>query len=281
MHRIIDGKKLAENVIAETAKRVAEENLSPQLAVILVGNDPASNLYVKLKERACLRAGIGFHKYYIDESDSEERVLETIRFLNTDADIDAILIQLPLPSKFNQQKIIEALDWRKDVDGFHPNNIASFLAGKPQKIMPGLSLAIWRLIESCGSEHFAGKKGIIIGKSEAFTKPTQKLLGDNGIVADIVAPTDPALQTKTLNADILITAIGAPGSITAAMVKNDAIIVDVGISKQDGKTVGDVDFDHVAPKCSFITPVPGGVGPITVAMLLYNTVALARLRFLQ
>ena len=278
MH-LIDGKKIAANIITQVTKLIVEKALEPHLAVVLVGNDPASEVYVKLKEKACRKAGIVFHKYLIDEHESEEKILETITFLNKDPEIDAILIQLPLPKKFNQQRVIDAMDYRKDVDGFHPKNIEQYLAGMPQKILPGLSLAIWNLIESTGKENYGGKQALIIGKSDAFTEPTKKLLEDQTIHADIAHPNDPALSKKTREAHIIVTAIGKPNSITADMVSDGSIIIDVGINKlPDGTIVGDVDFKNVAPKTSYITPVPGGVGPMTVAMLLYNTTILARER---
>ncbi len=278
MYKVIDGKKLADEIIATITQQIIDEGLEPNLAVILVGNDPASHTYVRLKEQACRNAGIVFNKYLLDEDATEERIIETVEFLNKDSDIDAILIQLPLPKHCDQQKIINALDYRKDVDGFHPKNLESFLSGKKQMILPGLSLAIWNLVATAEEKNYLGKHVLLVGRSEAFTKPTKKVLEDQGMTCDIAAPTDPALATKTKAADILVTAIGRPNAITADMVKPGTIVIDVGINKFEGKTVGDIDFEHVAPLCSFITPVPGGVGPMTVAMLLFNTVVLARLK---
>ncbi|MBI4090746.1 MAG: bifunctional 5,10-methylenetetrahydrofolate dehydrogenase/5,10-methenyltetrahydrofolate cyclohydrolase [Candidatus Komeilibacteria bacterium] len=275
MYRLIDGKKLADEIIAEVRAQIIEKKLEPHLAIILVGTDPASELYVKLKSQAAKKAGIELHLYRIDEDASEQSILETIAFLNTDQEIDAILIQLPLPKKFDQQKILDALDYRKDVDGFHKKNIASFLAGKPQHILPGLSFGIWKLIESTGPEHYKHKSALVISKSDEFSLPLMELLRQKGLTATTVKPSDARLIELSQKADILISAVGIPKSITRDMVKDGAILIDVGINKIKGKTVGDVDFANVAPKTSFITPVPGGVGPMTVAMLLYNTLRLA------
>lgn len=277
-YKRIDGKKLAQTIVDELTAEIRAENLAPQLAVILVGGDPASHSYVRLKEKTCKEAGISFHKYLIDEDAPEQEILDIVAFLNKDAEINAILIQLPLPKQFNQQRILDAMDYRKDVDGFHSKNIASYLAGEPQHILPGLSLALWRLIESCGHDAYNGKDAVIIGKSAAFTEPTKKLLADNGMNTVIIHPDDPDLANTTAAADIIITAVGKPRYVTAPMIKQGAIVIDVGISKVNGVTVGDVDFERVAPKTSYITPVPGGVGPMTVAMLLYNTVQLAKVK---
>lgn len=278
MYQLLDGKKLAAPIIEHVAQTILSEGIEPQLAVVLVGSDPASHLYVRLKKRACKEVGIGFSKYLINESEPEEKIIETIRFLNANTDIDAVLIQMPLPGKFNQDRVLEALDYRKDVDGFHRTNIQRYLAGKPQKILPGLALAIWNLIAGSGEEHYAGKNAVIVAKSESFTKATAKLLSDRGLRVTIARPDDTALAEKTRDAAVLITAIGKPLSITEDMVKKDAVIIDVGISATEKGTTGDVDFVQVAPKASFITPVPGGVGPMTIAMLLANTLSLAQMR---
>lgn len=278
MYQLINGKKIADEIIEQVSKEVLEKKLEPHLAIILVGTDPASQLYVKLKSQAAKKAGIELHTYLIDEDASEQSILDTIVFLNADPEIDAILIQLPLPPKFDQQKIIDALDYRKDVDGFHKKNITSFLTGKPQHILPGLALGIWKLIESTGPEHYEHKSALVISKSDEFSLPLMELLRQQGLYAGRARPSDERLLELSQKADILITAEGRPKSITAEMVKNNAIVIDVGINKVNGKTVGDVDFDGVAPKTSFITPVPGGVGPMTVAMLLYNTLRLAEER---
>lgn len=275
MYKLIDGRALADSIIEDVAKRIVEDNLEPQLAVVLVGGDSASHIYVNLKEKACERVGIVFHKYLIDEDEKEEKILDTIKFLNNDSDTDAVLIQLPLPTKFNQQKIIDALDYRKDVDGFHKKNIERLKHGKKQYILPGVSQGIWNLIESTG-ENVKDKEALIISKSDEFRTLTQIILQNNGLCVHCIKPDDPHLAEQAQIADILIPAIGISNSITEDMVKEGAIIIDVGINKKNGKTVGDVDFKNVAPKTAHISPVPGGVGPMTVAMLMYNTMLLAK-----
>ncbi len=281
MYQIINGKELANVIIDELTQAIVDENLEPQLAVILVGTDPASHLYVKLKEEACKKAGIGFHKYLLPENAAEKDVLASVAFLNNDDQIDAILIQIPLPKHLEQQRIIDAMDYRKDVDGFHKKNVESLLAGKKQHLLPGLPLGIWTLLASVGIKQYQNKEALIISKSDEFSRPLAALLKMNGIVSHSIYPDAADLKETTRAADIIITAVGKPQWLIAGMIKDGAIIIDVGISKKDGKTVGDVDFDAVAPRTSFITPVPGGVGPMTVAMLLFNTVILARERRLH
>jgi len=278
MYQLIDGKKIARELIQKITERIRTEMLEPQLAVILVGHDPASELYVKLKEKHCREAGITIHIYRIPESEDEFTLHKTIQFLNNDPEIDAILIQLPLPESFDQDRAIALMDYRKDVDGFHPTNIHSYLDGKPQIILPGLSLAIWHLIESTGEKQYHDKHALIVAKSERFTQPTKKLLEERGMTVAIAKPDENELTQKMRDAEILITAIGKPQLITSDMVREGATVIDVGINTLHGITVGDVDFASVAPKTAFITPVPGGVGPMTVAMLLLNTTILARMR---
>lgn len=274
MPKIIDGKTLAEKIQQELAQKIHEQKLRPNLAVILIGDDPASHLYVSLKKKACQKIGISFHEYLLDHDTNEEKVLETIDFLNKDPEIDAVLIQLPLPTHLNTDKIIKALDPKKDVDGFHPQNLERFLR-QESDLVPGLALGIMKLIESC-QENLIGKKAVIVVKSEVFYRPLAKLLNDQGVATEIVNPQDVNLKNKILAADILISALGQAFAINADMVKEGVIIIDVGTNKIDkGHVVGDVDYGDVFEKVSHITPVPGGVGPMTVAMLLYNTVKLA------
>jgi len=276
--QLIDGKKIADDIISEVASQIVEKNIRPHLAVVLVGNDHASKIYIDLKEKKCAETGIIFNKYLINENQPESDIIDTIDFLNKDPEIDAILIQVPLPKKFNQDKIINKLDYKKDVDGFHETNIKRYLSGEKQHLLPGLSLAIWNLIASTGKENYSDKNALIIAKSENFTLPTKKLLEEQKIHTEIAHPDDKDLKNKCLKSDILISVIGKPKSITKAMVKDGAIIIDAGINKVNDKLVGDVDFENVAPITSYITPVPGGVGPMTIAMLLFNTLVLARER---
>ena len=271
---MIDGKALAESIQQQLKKEITTKNLKPNLAVVLVGDDSASQIYVNLKKKACHQAGIEFHEYLLDADCSEEHILSTIDFLNKDNHIDAILIQLPLPKKFNTNKIIKAMNPDKDVDGFHPQNIDKFLTNQ-SGFVPGLSLGIFKLIAST-EEKLQNKQAVIIAKSDIFYRPLAKLLNDQGVSTIIAHPDDQDIKTKTLEADILVAAAGQAFFVTADMVKDDAIIVDVGTNKIDNNyVVGDVDYSAIFQKASHITPVPGGVGPMTVAMLLYNTVRLA------
>jgi len=274
MPKIIDGKALAEKIQADLTLEIKEKNLNPNLAVILIGDDPASHLYVSLKKKACQKIGITFHEYLLDNDTSQEKVLATINFLNQDPKIDAILIQLPLPPHLDTEKIISALDPDKDVDGFHPKNIEKLLK-QESDFIPGLPLGIIKLIEST-EENLAGKKAVIIAKNEVLYRPLAKLLNDQQVTTAIISPQDTNIKNQTAQADILIVACGKAFFITADMIKEDAIVIDVGTNKIDnGHVVGDVDYSEVFDKVSHITPVPGGVGPMTVAMLLYNTVKLA------
>ena len=249
--------------------------MEPSRAIILVGEDPASHLYVRKKEEACLRVGIIFHKYLFEADVAEQSILDCINFLNQDETVDAILVQLPLPTKFDEDKIIKAIKPTKDVDGFHPANAALLMNDKP-RLISGLILGVLKLLETTG-EDIKGKKALIIAHSPVFTKPLKHLLEQRGATATIISNSDQKLNELSQAADILISAIGKPGYIKGSMVKQDAIIIDIGISKtKEGKTVGDVNFEEVEKIAGHITPVPGGVGPVTVAMLLHNTLELAK-----
>ncbi|MCB9803160.1 bifunctional 5,10-methylenetetrahydrofolate dehydrogenase/5,10-methenyltetrahydrofolate cyclohydrolase [Candidatus Nomurabacteria bacterium] len=272
MAKIIDGKKIAEDIKVAIHKEIFQNSYQPNLAVILIGDDPASQLYVSLKKEAAKKVGIEFHEYLLAEKTSQEEILKVIDFLNKDKDVDAILVQLPLPKHLDTDLIIQALDPNKDVDGFHPQNIKNLLENKSDFI-PGLPLGIVKLLDST-EEDLKNKKAIIVAKSEIFYQPLQKLLNQKEIKTKIVKPADPDLKNKTKEADILITAIGQAFAIHPEMVKKDAIVIDVGTNQVGAYTVGDVDYSAVFEKVSYITPVPGGVGPMTVAMLLYNTLQL-------
>lgn len=272
--KIIDGKAIAEEIKKDVRREVVSLGYAPGLAVFLVGDDEASHLYVKLKERACKKVGIDFHKYLVEADAPMAEVMEAIKFINADDHVDAILVQLPLPKGYDTQTIIDAIAPAKDVDGFHPETLKRFLSGQ-DKFVPGLSQGIIRLIESTG-EKLPGKHAIILAKSEVFAAPLQRLLEQHGLQVDIVSPATENLDTLTSQADVLIVAIGKPGFVGADMVKKGAIVIDVGTTKMEEAVVGDVDFESVKEKAGHITPVPGGVGPVTVAMLLENTVRLAQ-----
>lgn len=273
MAKIIDGKILAQKIQQSLSEEIHKNNLHPELAVVLVGNDPASRLYVNLKKKACQSVGIEFHEYLLEEETSEKQILEVINFLNKDEKVDAILIQLPLPKHLETNKIISAIDPRKDVDGFHPANIKKLLAGQSD-FVPGLPLGIIKLLEAT-EENLNDKSAVIVAKNDVFFQPLTRVLANKKIKAKLVDPKNPDLEKICSQADILIVAVGQAFFIKEAAIKKDAIVIDVGTNKiSDGHVVGDVDYSAVFDKASHITPVPGGVGPMTVAMLLHNTVQL-------
>lgn len=258
---IIDGKKLAAEIRARVHDEVARLPSKPGLAVILVGADPASHLYVELKERACAAANIHFEKFLFFATEPEEKIIDTIAALNVRPDIHAILVQLPLPSGYDEDRIIQAIRPDKDVDGFHPENLTRL--GQKNQLAPGLSVGIIRLAEAPGIP-LAGKKAAIFANSEIFARPLRFLCEQRGMTITDYAAT----------ADLIITALGRPMWLTAAMTRDNAIIVDVGTTHINGRVAGDADFESFRNTNVWITPVPGGVGPMTVAMLLENTVAL-------
>lgn len=271
--RTIDGKAVAKMIIERTARRRADLGFTPGLAAILVGDDPASHLYVDLKEKACARSGIGFEKSVFPADAAETEILAKIAELNGRPDIDAILVQLPLPAGLDEDRIIGAMDPTKDVDGFHPENLAALLQGRP-RLVPGLAAGIMELIGSTGVP-LAGKKALVVANNPAFYRPLAKVLSDAGAVPEFSGPDEAGLAESSVRADLLIVAVGRPGIITGDLIKPGAVIIDVGTNRLDGKLIGDVDAVSVRETAGWLTPVPGGVGPVTVAMLLANTVALA------
>lgn len=274
MEKVIDGRKLADEIKREIQQEINKKKLRPNLAVVLVGEDPASQLYVSLKKKACQEVGIDFHEYLLEEDSTEKQILEVIDFLNKDKQVDAILVQLPLPKHIDTDKIISKMNPKKDVDGFHQENIKNFLENQ-STFVPGLALGIFKLINSTGDD-LKNKKATIVAKSNILYQPLAKLLNDQGVITTIVHPGEKELADRCKEADILISAWGKAFAISADLVKDDAIVIDVGTNQVGDYTVGDVDYSEVFTKVKNITPVPGGVGPMTVAMLLYNTVELAK-----
>jgi methylenetetrahydrofolate dehydrogenase (NADP+)/methenyltetrahydrofolate cyclohydrolase len=278
--QILDGKALAAKIRKKAADDVAalkNKGITPGLAVVLVGDDPASHTYVKMKERACEETGIYsiVHKMPLDIS--EEKILETIEMMNKNPNIDGILIQLPLPAHIDTQKVLNAVSPSKDVDGFHPYNVGNLVLDM-ECFVPCTPLGVMKLLE----EYDINPKGMdacVVGASNIVGKPMMHLLLNKFATVDICHIHTKDLKAHTERADLLIVGVGKEGLITEDMVKEGAIVIDIGINKSDnGKIVGDVDFENVAPKCSYITPVPGGVGPMTIAMLLANTITAARKR---
>jgi len=282
--QILDGKLVSAAVKAQLADKVTElkalDKKVPHLAAILVGNNPASETYVASKVKSC--AEIGFHSTLLrfDEKISEKHLLDNITLLNENADIDGILVQLPLPKHINEELVINTIDPSKDVDGFHPMNVGKMVAGLPTYI-PATPYGIMLMLEHYNIPT-KGKHAVVIGRSHIVGTPMSILLSRNSnpgnCTVTLTHSQTANLKEICLQADIIVAAIGRPNFVTADMVKEGAVVIDVGInriedaSKKSGfRLVGDVDFDAVAPKCSHITPVPGGVGPMTIAALLKNT----------
>ena len=264
--KILDGKTLAANIRSKVKARVAALPQKPGLAVILVGADPASHTYVALKQKACEEVGISFEKHLFFATEPEEKVIAKIHELNARPDITGILVQLPLPSQ-NPDRVISAIDPQKDVDGFHPENVRRLREGKPA-IAPAVALGIMKLIDA-SEESLSGKRAVVIG-SDLFAEPLRTLLNEHGVSTETVSHQDPERIAKTKTADIVIVAVGQPNLITAPSIKPGAIVIDVGTTKVEDKIVGDMDRSSVEPVAGFLTPVPGGVGRMTVAMLMLN-----------
>src|SRR3989338_1453829 len=275
MHTI-DGRKLARAIRDEVKREIAHMKLTPGLGVILVGADPASHLYVALKERAARAAGIHFEKYLFFATEPESKVIEKIHELNARPDIHGILVQLPLPVPMDEDRVIRAMDPNKDADGFHPENLKR-LASHTAPVVPGVSLGILRLIESTGIQ-LRGKRAVILANSAIFAEPLEALLHQKEISAiTLLGPAQDEARQWTANADIIIIALGRTGFLQSNMVRDGAIIIDVGANKKDtGELVGDADFASFWDREVWITPVTGGVGPMTVAMLLHNVMKLAK-----
>ncbi|MDD4289903.1 MAG: bifunctional 5,10-methylenetetrahydrofolate dehydrogenase/5,10-methenyltetrahydrofolate cyclohydrolase [Patescibacteria group bacterium] len=271
-NKIIDGIEISDRIKREIRHEIVNSDLIPGLAIILVGDDPASQLYVAKKEKACAEVGIIFNKYLFKSNEDENNIIDCINFLNADDEVDAIIVQLPLPKKFNTQKIINSIEPKKDVDGFHPENITKFLNDETY-IEPVMSQTIKEVLLYT-KENLKNKTGLILGNSHEFIEPIEKTLKNLGIIVSHTHINEENWQEKIKTTDILITAVGVPFLIKANMIKTDVIIIDVGINKVQNATLGDVDYTDVFSKCSHITPVPGGIGPITISYLLKNTLEL-------
>lgn len=280
MARIIDGKGIAEDIHRELKEEVAilaKEGRAPGLAVVLVGNDQASETYVRSKERKARELGIFSQVFRRDAGISKEELLELIQELNEDRRIDGILVQLPLPSHIDEKEIIEAIDPGKDVDGFHPVNTGRLFNSQKDlpRFEPCTPMGIMELLEREGIE-VEGKKAVVVGRSNIVGKPVACLLLEKNATVTICHSRTRDLARETVTADILVVAVGKPGFIDGSMVKDGVVAIDVGINRVDGKLVGDLDFPSVEKKSSYITPVPGGVGPMTIAMLMKNTIKARR-----
>ena len=268
---IIDGKSLAERIKTKVAKEIASfKGERPNLAIILASDREDSKLYVSLKEKSAKTVGIDTNLYILDpEKTSQEEFLSVIDFLNKDETIDGILVQLPLPSKFDTDQIINAIDPEKDVDGFHPNH--------PEDVDSPVLGAADEIIKDLGFDA-KGKVAAVVYNSEVFGQGAKAFFERLDASVVLVSPDDPKLPDKLFKSDIVLVAVGRPKFLGAECFNTEAVIIDVGITKVDGKVVGDVDFDAVKDHVAYITPVPGGVGPMTIALLFRNTLAIYKRR---
>ena len=272
MTYIIDGKKISDEIKTEVRQKtdaLREKGIEITLAVIQVGNNPASTVYVRNKKKACEVVGIRSLSYEIPEETTEEELLALIDDLNKRADVNGILLQLPLPAHIDEDKMLLAIAPEKDVDGFHPMNVGALCIGRPGYVSC-TPAGIIQLLKRSGIE-IVGKECVIIGRSNIVGKPMAHLLLAENATVTVAHSKTKDLKAVASRADILVVAVGRPNMITADYVKEGAVVIDVGINRNaENKLCGDVDFASVAPKCSAITPVPGGVGPMTIAMLMKN-----------
>lgn len=277
---IIDGKAVSravrEQVAAETAQ-LKENGIVPGLAVIIVGEDPASQVYVNNKEKACAEVGFYSEKFALPEGTTQQELNALVEELNARTDINGILCQLPLPAHLNDKEVINLISPEKDVDAFHPVNVGAIMIGD-YNFLPCTPAGVMELIHSTGVD-ISGKKAVVIGRSNIVGKPMAMLLLHENATVEITHSKTKNLSEITSQADILVAAIGKAKFVTADMIKEGAVVIDVGMNRdENGKLCGDVDFASAADKCSFITPVPGGVGPMTISMLMKNTLTAAKLQ---
>ena len=283
MPLIIDGKETAARCLAETAQRIAglrARGITPGLAVVLVGENPASQAYVRSKDKTCRELGMHSRKIELPADTSQDRLLDVVAELNADPAIHGILVQSPPPPQIDESEIVKAIDPRKDVDGFHPLNVAALAMEDPSALVPCTPLGCMELLRAHDIAT-AGARAVVVGRSLIVGKPMALLLMAKGADATVTVAHSRTkdLAAVTREADIVIAAIGRPHFLGSAHIREGAVVIDVGINRVEDPTsprgyrlVGDVDFDAVAPKCRAITPVPGGVGPMTIAMLMANTV---------
>lgn len=276
---IIDGKAVSAAVKDEVKNEVEQLKKSgsvPCLAVVLVGNDPASKVYVGNKKKACEYCGIKSLEYLLDENTTEEELLSLINVLNNDSAVNGILVQLPLPKHINEEHIINSIVPSKDVDAFHPVNVGKIMIGNPD-FLPCTPAGVMEMLKKYNIET-CGKDCVIIGRSNIVGKPMAMLMLAANATVTVCHSKTANIKEKCKNADIIIAAVGKAGFVTADMVKDGAVVIDVGINRNsEGKLCGDVDFESVLQKASYITPVPGGVGPMTIATLMKNTLAAFKL----
>ncbi len=277
MAQIIDGKAVSAKIKEQVRDEIAHGNIKAGLAVVIVGSDPASRVYVNNKKKACEFCGIKSFEYALPEETTMEQLLELIDTLNNDKNVNGILVQLPLPKQLDEKAVIERISPKKDVDAFHETNVGKIMIGN-YSFLPCTPAGCMELIHSTGVD-VAGKECVVIGRSNIVGKPmAMLLLHENGTVTVCHSKTK-NLAEVCRRADILVAAVGKPNFVTADMVKEGAVVIDVGINRlENGKLCGDVKFDEVSEKASFITPVPGGVGPMTIATLMKNTLTAAKIQ---
>lgn len=278
--KIIDGKAVSkavrERVAAETVE-LKQKGITPGLAVIIVGEDPASQVYVRNKEKACEEVGFYSEKFALPENTTQQELNELVQQLNTRKDINGILCQLPLPKHLDDKEVINLINPIKDVDAFHPVNVGAIMIGD-YNFLPCTPAGVMELIHSTGVD-VCGKKAVVIGRSNIVGKPMAMLLLHENATVEITHSRTQNLSEVTAGADILVAAIGKAKFVTADMIKEGAVVIDVGMNRdENGKLCGDVDFESVKDKCSYITPVPGGVGPMTISMLMQNTLTAAKIQ---
>lgn len=280
MSQIIDGKLVSKQVkqrVAEETAQLKAKGITTGLAVIIVGEDPASQVYVRNKEKACEEVGFFSEKFALPESTTQEELNSLIMELNAREDINGILCQLPLPKHLNDKEVINLIDPIKDVDAFHPVNVGAIMIGD-YHFLPCTPAGVMELIHSTGVE-VSGKKAVVIGRSNIVGKPMAMLLLHENATVEIAHSKTCNLAEVAASADILVAAVGRAKFVTPDMVKDGAVVIDVGMNRdENGKLCGDVDYEAVKDKCSYITPVPGGVGPMTIAMLMQNTLTAAKLQ---
>ena len=282
MYTLLDGRKISKEIKSDLkikVEQLKEIGVTPGLAVILVGQDSASKIYVNLKSKSCIELGIYYEEYFLDENISEEKLLNLIDELNKKDIINGILVQSPLPKHINENKVFQKISSKKDVDGFNPINAGKLFLGQ-DGFVPCTPFGIMKLLKSYDI-NIEGKHAVVIGRSNIVGKPMAHLLLDENATVTVCHSRTKNLKHITANADILIVAIGKGNFVTSDMIKKDAIVVDVGITRdKSGKIFGDVDFENVKDKTSYITSVPGGVGPMTIAMLMYNVIQSAKIKII-
>ena len=271
MARIIDGKLIAAQLRKDCLSRsekLLADGIRPKLDVIIVGNDPASHQYVNSRAADCAAVGLASTVHSLNEDTKQSELIELIETLNADDNVHGILLQMPLPKHMNPDEVISHISMQKDVDGFHPMNVGALVSGKPA-FAPCTPSSIMQLIRSTGID-ISGKNAVVVGRSNVVGRPAAMLLLKESATVTICHSRTIDLKKHTLNADILVAAVGVPNLITGDMIKPGAIVIDAGINRVDGKTVGDVEFETAKDVAGFISPVPGGVGPVTRTILLMN-----------